>query len=175
MDGGAAAQGVAMVVGYGSAALFALVVVASSAVDLRERRIPNAFIAAAAFVWVAARVLLGVCSGSVAGAIAVSLEPWGLAAPDAVVGALALGGGVLLVTVAFEAISGRAAMGGGDIKLLAIVGLFMGWERGFACLFAACVVSVAVSVVRRIAGSPGDGTFPFAPAILAGAVAAAFL
>ena len=175
MGGGAMAQGVAAAVGYGSAVLFVLVMVASSVVDMRERRIPNELVVAAAFAWIVARALLGACSGSVAGAVIAPLKPWGLAAADAAIGALVLGGGVLLVTVAFEAVSGRVAMGGGDIKLLAIVGLFMGWERGLVCLFVACVVSVVVSTVRRIAGSLGAGTFPFAPALLAGAAAAALL
>lgn len=167
--------GVASLVGYGAFALFVLIVTVSSVVDFRTRMIPNACILAAAGLWVVARIALGVCSGSVSAAFAEGMLPWELTVFDGVAGAAVLGGGVLLATVAFEALSGRAAMGGGDIKLLAVVGLFLGWERGLACLFAACVVSIAVSFVRRLAGSPDAGTFPFAPAILVGVAAVSFL
>mgnify|MGYP004677716383 CR=1 FL=1 len=175
MEFDAAAGGVASLAGCGALALFVLIVAVSSVVDFRTRRIPNACVLAGACLWVAARVVLGACSGSVSAVFAEGMPPWGLTAPDGIVGAAVLGGGVLLATVAFEALSGRAAMGGGDIKLLAVVGLFLGWERGLACLFAACVVSVAVSFMRRLAGSPDAATFPFAPAILVGIVAALFL
>ena len=171
----ATSDGFAVLVGYGSMVLFVLLVAASAVVDFRERRIPNALVLSVAALWVVARIVLGVRVGSASAVFAARMLPWGLTAFDGVVGAAVLGGGVLLATVAFEAFSGRAAMGGGDIKLLAVVGLFLGWERGLVCLFAACVASVVVSVVRRVAGSPGDGTFPFAPAILVGVAAALLL
>ena len=162
-------------VGCVSVALFVLVVAAASVVDARERRIPNVLVGAAAALWVAARALLGAASGSVASAIAARMLPWGLTAFDGVTGALVLGGGALLAAAAFEALTGRSAMGGGDVKLLAVIGLFMGLGRGLVCLFVACVVAVAVSALRRIVGFSGDGTFPFAPALLAGVAVSAFL
>lgn len=171
----ATGDGFAMLAGCGSMALFVLLVAASAVVDFCERRIPNALVFAAAASWAVARIVLGVRMGSVSAMFAARMLPWGLTAFDGVVGAAVLGGGVLLATVVFEALSGRAAMGGGDIKLLAVVGLFLGWERGLVCLFAACIASVVVSAVRRVAGSPGDGTFPLAPAVLVGVAAALLL
>ena len=170
-----AAGGVASLIGCGALVLFVVLVAVASVVDFRARRIPNACVLAAAVLWVAARIAFGVCAGSAAAVFAGAMAPWGLTAFDGVAGAVVLGGGVLIATVAFEALSGRAAMGGGDIKLLAVVGLFLGWERGLICLFAACVVAVAVSLARQVAGSPDDGMFPFAPAILVGTVVALLL
>ena len=69
-------------------------------------------------------------------------------------------------------------MGGGDIKLLAVVGLFLGWERGLWCLFAACLIVLVMQMVPRFReGGKGIGsqTFPFAPAILVGVVIASIL
>ncbi len=170
-----AAGGAASLIGCGALVLFVVLVAVASVVDFRARRIPNACVLAAVCLWAAARIAFGVCAGSVAAVFAGAMAPWDLTAFDGVVGAVVLGGGVLIATVAFEAFSGRAAMGGGDIKLLAVVGLFLGWERGVVCLFAACVAAVVASLVRRAAGSPDDGTFPFAPAILVGVVAALFV
>lgn len=154
-------------------AIFAVLLVVASVIDMRERRIPNALSIAAACVWAASRLALGFAGGSVAYAIDGLLAPWNLTAADGVMGALALGGGVLVLSLAFEALSGRASMGGGDIKLLAVAGLFLGWERGLMCLFVACAVAVVAMTLRRVLGKSSDGTFPFAPFILVGAVVAA--
>lgn len=72
-----------------------------------------------------------------------SLAP---SAAEGVAGALALSGGLLAATLAYEALTGRRAMGGGDVKLMAAVGLFLGVEGGLACLMAACVVSLLLSL-----------------------------
>ena len=89
-----------------------------------------------------------------------------------------LGGGSLAVSIAFERLAQRPSMGGGDFKLLAVIGLFLGWERGLWCLFAACLVVLVIQVVSRVReGGKGiaSQTFPFAPAILAGVAIASIL
>ena len=163
------------VAGCAALAVFAALLVVAAAIDVRTRRIPNALSVVGACVWAAARAALGVSGGAVSLAVDGALSPWGLTAADGVVGALALGGGVLVVSIAFEALFGRDSMGGGDVKLLAVVGLYFGWERGLTCLFAACVVVVAAALAQRALGKKPAGAFPFAPAILAGAVVAAAL
>ena len=182
-------------VGGVSFALFLALLAWASAIDLRERRIPNKLVGAIAVLWLAARVLLVAmvlaCSaggfdvgaqawlgGSVASVATMGLAPFGLTLGDGVVGALVLGGGSLAVSIAFEGLAQRPSMGGGDIKLLAVVGLFLGWERGLWCLFVACLVVLVMQVVSRFReGGKGIGsqTFPFAPAILVGAVIASLL
>lgn len=181
--------------GGASFALFLVLLVWASAIDLRERRIPNKLVVAMATLWLAARVLLAVmavaCSvgafgvdaqmgnaASAASVAAMGVSPFGLTLGDGLVGTLVLGGGSLAVSIAFEGLAQRPSMGGGDIKLLAVVGLFLGWERGLWCLFAACLVVLVMQVVSRFReGGKGIGsqTFPFAPAILVGAVIASLL
>ena len=180
--------------GGASFALFLVLLAWASAIDLRERRIPNKLVAAMAVLWLAVRVLLAamaaVCSagfgvdaqmGTAASAASVAtmrVSPFGLTLGDGLVGALVLGGGSLAVSIAFERLAQRPSMGGGDIKLLAVVGLFLGWERGLWCLFAACLVVLVMQMVSRVReGGKGIGsqTFPFAPAILVGVVIASIL
>ena len=178
-----------------SFALFLVLLAWASAMDLRERRIPNKLVAAMAVLWLAVRVLLvamaAVCSAGAFGvdaqmgdaALAASatmmrMIPFGLTLGDGLVGALVLGGGSLAVSIAFERLAQRPSMGGGDIKLLAVVGLFLGWERGLWCLFAACLIVLVMQVVSRVReGGKGIGsqTFPFAPAILVGVAIASIL
>lgn len=181
--------------GGASFALFLVLLAWASAIDLRERRIPNKLVAAMAALWLAVRVLLaamaaaccaaGFGSGAqigdaalVASATMMRMIPFGLTLGDGLVGALVLGGGSLAVSLAFEHFAQRPSMGGGDIKLLAVVGLFLGWERGLWCLFAACLVVLVIQVVSRVREGGkriGSQTFPFAPAILVGVVIASIL
>lgn len=181
--------------GGASFALFLVLLAWASAIDLRERRIPNKLVAAMAVLWLAVRVLLaamaaaccaaGFGSGaqmwyaaSAASVATIRVSPFGLTLGDGLVGALVLGGGSLAVSIAFERLAQRPSMGGGDIKLLAVVGLFLGWERGLWCLFAACLIVLVMQAVSRVReGGKGIGfqTFPFAPAILVGVAIASIL
>lgn len=181
--------------GGASFALFLVLLAWASAIDLRERRIPNKLVAAMAALWLAVRVLFAVmvaaCSAGAFGSGAqmgdapsaafvatMGVSPFGLTLGDGLVGALVLGGGSLAVSIAFERLAKRPSMGGGDIKLLTVVGLFLGWERGLWCLFAACLIVLVMQVVSRVReGGKGivSQTFPFAPAILVGVAIASIL
>lgn len=181
--------------GGASFALFLVLLAWASAIDLRERRIPNKLVASMVVLWFAVRVLLaamaaaccaaGFGSGaqmwyaaSAASVATIRVSPFGLTLGDGLVGALVLGGGSLAVSIAFERLAQRPSMGGGDIKLLAVVGLFLGWERGLWCLFAACLVVLVMQMASRLReGGKGiaSQTFPFAPPILVGVVIASIL
>ena len=181
--------------GGASFALFLVLLAWASAIDLRERRIPNKLVLAMVVLWLAVRILLAVMvaaccaagfgSGAqigdaalVASATMMRMIPFGLTLGDGLVGALVLGGGSLAASIAFEHLAQRPSMGGGDIKLLAAVGLFLGWERGLWCLFAACLVVLVMQVVSRFREGGkriGSQTSPFAPAILVGVVIASLL
>ena len=47
---------------------------------------------------------------------------------DSLIGAIGGGGFLFLVAVIFERITGKEGMGGGDVKLLAMIGAWMGWR-----------------------------------------------
>jgi leader peptidase (prepilin peptidase)/N-methyltransferase len=47
---------------------------------------------------------------------------------DSLIGIIAGGGFLYLVAIIFERLTGREGMGGGDIKLLAMIGAWMGWK-----------------------------------------------
>ena len=65
---------------------------------------------------------LGICAAAVGGAAI------GVTWLDAVIGA-AVGAGVIIVLIlGYGAIRGRQGMGGGDWKLLAMIGAWLGWE-----------------------------------------------
>lgn len=170
--------------------VFVCVLAAAALVDLRTLRIPDAFPFSLFCLWVLWRL---------------SVHFLGVLAPvtfsDGVVAAVMMGGGLLLVTTVYEMFAKKRAMGGGDIKLLAAVGLYLGVEAGLFCLLVACAASLVMSLVLpRIGWKPprdeallavsddvdGDGvpdpavpvllkSVPFGPAIAIGAAASALL
>lgn len=115
-------------------AVFLALLAYASSVDLRTLRIPDMIIAALFALWLVWRFA--------AHCFAV---PAPVTFSDGVVVGVMLGGSLLLVTTVYEMFTHKRAMGGGDIKLLAMVGLFLGVEGGLIALLVACVFSLILS------------------------------
>lgn len=64
------------------------------------------------------------------------------------------------------------AMGFGDVKLAAVLGAILGWEKFLVSLFLAVTLGAIIGVIARIAG--GSRLIPFGPYLLAGGLAALF-
>ena len=94
---------------------------------------------------------------------------------DAFLGFL-IGGGVLYsVAFVYELITKREGMGGGDIKLLAMIGAFLGWQSLLFVLLISSFAGAAVGIVIMIAkGRDMKYAVPFVPFLSLGAVAYLF-
>ena len=89
--------------------------------------------------------------GIVVGLIASAVLPPGIV--DALIGVV-IGGGVLwLIGEAYFRYSGHEGMGGGDVKMLAMIGAFLGWKLVLVTLVlssvAGSLIGVFVIAVRR--------------------------
>ena len=90
---------------------------------------------------------------------------------------LLIGGGILF-TIAFvyELISKREGMGGGDIKLLAMIGGFLGWKSLMFVLlfssFSGAIVGITAMIINK---QDMKYAVPFGPFLSAAAVAYLFL
>lgn len=107
--------------------------------------------------------------------IVFSAMGYGVPVVDSVIGA-ALGGGLLyLVAVGYHVWTGREGMGGGDIKLLAMIGAFLGWRGVLVALilgsFSGALIGVALILAR---GADSRLPIPFGPFLALGAVCALF-
>ena len=67
---------------------------------------------------------------------------------DAIIGVLAGGGILLLVAWLYKTFRGQEGMGGGDVKLLAMIGAFLGWQAIPAVII---IASLAGSVAGLVA------------------------
>ena len=87
---------------------------------------------------------------------------------QALLGGFAIGGGLLLVVLAYEKIKKTEAMGGGDLKLLFVTGLYLGPVGNLLCLFAACVLGIVFGLIAT--KGENETPFPWGPAISAAGV-----
>src|SRR5215510_11685114 len=66
------------------------------------------------------------------------------------IGALVGGGVLLAVALGYQLLTGREGMGGGDVKLLAMIGAFLGWRAIPFTIFAASFVGSVVGVAAMV-------------------------
>ena len=104
-------------------------------------------------------------------AIFVVKLPW----KEALLGLL-IGGGILLaIALVYELITKREGMGGGDIKLLAMIGGFLGWKSLlFILLFSSLLGAIVGLTVIIIKKQDMKYAVPFGPFLAAAVVAYIF-
>ena len=66
---------------------------------------------------------------------------------ESLIGAAVGGGGLLLISLAFQLIRGKEGMGMGDVKLLGMLGAWLGWRSLLFIVMWASLQGVAVTVV----------------------------
>ena len=83
-----------------------------------------------------------------------------------------VGGGVLLLIAWISPyLFGKEGLGGGDIKLLAMIGAFLGWQLALGTLMIASMVGACVGLGLMAVGAIQRGQYiPFGPYLALGAV-----
>jgi leader peptidase (prepilin peptidase)/N-methyltransferase len=90
---------------------------------------------------------------------------------DAVVGVVVGGGSLLLVAWGYYLLRKQEGMGGGDIKLLAMMGGFVGWQGVLFTIFAASAVGTLVGLGAMLKAGKGMRlAIPFGPFLSLGAI-----
>lgn len=143
--------------------LFASVLITLALIDFDVMLLPNPL------------TKLGVISGLVFQSI-VGWHASGLAgaATRLILGAIGLIVGIWLIDIIgilATLVFGRPAMGGGDSKLMAMVGAWLGWEYVLLTLFLACFAGSVVGIGGRVFGKIGRfQAIPFGPFLVIGAL-----
>lgn len=90
---------------------------------------------------------------------------------DSALGIVTGGGSLLLVSVFYQLITRREGMGGGDIKLLAMVGAFLGWQGAIFSLIAGSLFGSLTGIILMIAEKKDRKyAIPFGPFLSLGAM-----
>lgn len=108
--------------------------------------------------------------GIVVGILCSFLLPW-VSWSDSLLGILLGGGSLYLVAAGYSLLSGKEGMGGGDIKLLAMIGAFLGWKAILPIVFFSSVLGTLVGVpLMLVKKADGKLAIPFGPFLSAGAL-----
>jgi leader peptidase (prepilin peptidase)/N-methyltransferase len=127
--------------------------IAITAIDLRHQLIPDVI------------TLPGIVAGVLAN-LATGRVSW----LDSVIG-IAVGGGIFLVIILVTG----GGMGGGDMKLGAMLGAFLGWQSGLLALLLGVLSGGGAAIVLLLLGRKGrKEAIPFGPFLALGGAIAAF-
>jgi len=128
--------------------LFASILIAVSLIDLKHYKIPNKIIVAG-LVFLVIFTLLFETNKFI----------------DSVIGLMVTGGVLFLITIIYP-----RGMGGGDVKLAALMGGYLGWQMGLLSLFFASFLGSIVSVILIFLGILNrKSAVPFGPFLALGA------
>lgn len=136
--------------------ILASILIITSFIDFDIQIIPNTLVAI----------------GTVVGII-VSFLGWTVSLTDAVLGLLVGGGFLFIIGLMSLLIFHKEGMGGGDIKLMGMIGLFLGWKMTFLALLFAIYIGGIISAFLLFLNKKKLGQFiPFGPFIGLGTLAA---
>lgn len=95
---------------------------------------------------------------------------------DAFIGVL-VGGGILYALAwGYHAMTGKEGMGGGDIKLLAMIGAFIGWQGVLVTIFISSAVGTVIGItVMLVLRKNLKYAMPFGPFLAFGAISHVFI
>jgi len=134
--------------------LFAAILIVISFIDLDHQIIPDVIS----------------LPGIVVGFACSFVLPW-VSWLDSLLGILLGGGSLFLVATAYELLTKKEGMGGGDIKLLAMLGAFLGWKAVLPTIFLSSLLGTLVGVpLMLVKRANGKLAIPFGPFLSLGAM-----
>ena len=108
--------------------------------------------------------------GIVIGLVISLLHPQ-LSIKDSLIGVLLGGGSLYVVASIYHVITKRDGLGGGDVKLLAMIGAFIGWKGVLFTILCSSFIGTVVGVMLMlISAADSKYAVPFGPFLSLGAV-----
>jgi leader peptidase (prepilin peptidase)/N-methyltransferase len=94
---------------------------------------------------------------------------------NSLIGILSGGGSLFLVATLYQWLFKREGMGGGDVKLLAMIGAFLGWKAVIlTILLSSLIGSITGIILMVLKGKNFKYAIPFGPFLSLGAVISLF-
>jgi leader peptidase (prepilin peptidase)/N-methyltransferase len=90
---------------------------------------------------------------------------------NSLIGIVAGCGSLLLIAYGYELVAKKEGMGGGDVKLLAMMGAFLGWKAIIFIIFTASLMGSVIGVGVMLAKKKDASlAIPFGPFLAGGAI-----
>ena len=94
---------------------------------------------------------------------------------NSLIGILLGGGSLFLVATVYQWLFKREGMGGGDVKLLAMIGAFLGWKAVILTILLSSLIGSITGIIVMVSkGKDFKYAIPFGPFLSLGAVIALF-
>jgi leader peptidase (prepilin peptidase)/N-methyltransferase len=94
---------------------------------------------------------------------------------NSLIGALLGGGSLFIVGTLYQWLFKREGMGGGDVKLLAMIGAFLGWKAVILTILLSSMIGSIIGIlIMVIKGKDFKYAIPFGPFLSLGAVISLF-
>lgn len=94
---------------------------------------------------------------------------------NSLLGILLGGGSLFLIATVYQWLFKREGMGGGDVKLLAMIGAFLGWKAVILTILLGSLVGSIIGIILMVSkGKDFKYAIPFGPFLSLGAVIALF-
>ncbi len=136
--------------------IFITTLLVISIIDLKHRVIPN-------------QLSLGFII------IGLILSPFLQGPVESIIGILVGGGLLFSIAYIYQLLTHREGMGGGDVKLLAMIGAFLGWKGAVFSLFAGSLTGTLIGIfIMVLKGGDTRYAIPFGPFLSLGAFAYIF-
>jgi leader peptidase (prepilin peptidase)/N-methyltransferase len=119
-----------------------------SLVDLETYEIPDGFIIAGLVIWAVTIPLMKLDGVDIGSYVKTGL-----------LGGVGIAGGRLVISLIMDKILKKESLGGGDVKLLFMVCLYLGLAQGLLCLILACMIGLCFVLLLK------KGKIAFGPSI----------
>ncbi len=156
-------------------AIFSAILITLLATDFEERILPDEFTLGGAVVGIVFAAVVPIDSGIVTFFLSGALGLRMASVAEALVSAWVAGGAIWLVGWLYEKIRHREGMGFGDVKMIAMIGAFLGFQETLLTLILASVLGSVTGVAYVLIAKKDMSTYelPFGSFIgLAGLVVA---
>jgi len=138
--------------------LFVSALIAITVIDLHHQIIPDVI------------SLPGIVIGVLGSLLVPQITFW-----DSLTGMIVGGGSLFLVATGYQWLFKREGMGGGDVKLLAMIGAFLGWKAVILTILLSSLIGSIIGItVMLIKGKDFKYAIPFGPFLAIGAVISLF-
>jgi leader peptidase (prepilin peptidase)/N-methyltransferase len=127
-------------------------------IDIERQEVPDVLSIPGIFVGVALVALSTLVTGGVIGK----------ALLNSLIGILAGGGSMFLLGFLGELIFRKESLGGGDVKLMAMIGAFLGWKLVLLSFFLAPILGLGIALYMKIKRK--EEVIPYAPYLSLGAL-----
>ena len=136
--------------------LYSCVLLVAALVDLECFEIPDSCHVVGILIWIATLPWVQTLS--------LEQESVGHMAADGLAGGLIIAGALLVLSLIFDKVLGKESLGGGDIKLLFVTGLYLGLAGNLLNLIVSCILGLLFAVTLAKKNHPDPGSEEDVPA-----------